>query len=93
MTLYSLSPTLSSSLCLHLRSSHLKESLIIVIFIVNLSLIMIELLGFVVTVIVEDIKRDLARTQLCKTRNNCRTVLAIAKLVVNLFGSVAISTS
>ena len=45
---------------------------------VTLSLIMIELLDFVVTVIVEDIKGDLARTQLCKTRNNCRNVLALS---------------
>lgn len=78
LILYSLSPTLSSSHCLHLRSSHLKESLIIVIFMVNLNVIMIELLDFVVTVIVEDIKGDLARTQLCKTRNDCRNVLALS---------------
>ena len=45
---------------------------------VNLNVIMIELLDFVVTVIVEDIKGDLARTQLCKTRNDCRNVLALS---------------
>lgn len=61
---------------------------------VNLSLIMIELLRFFVIVILEDIKGDLARTQLCKTRNSCRDVLALSfKLVVNLFGSIAISTN
>lgn len=42
------------------------------------SLIMIDFLGFVITVMLGSIKSHVARTQFCKTRNPCRNVLALS---------------